>query len=143
MELLLNIQEAQEVLTVAVGGTLVIFFVISPIIGGVIARRLGRAYATTIITCSMMLVFSVTFVGLHQILPSLSQLEPQSPIIFGASLLASLTLALAVALLLRWHFTESPISLLQQQQDQLTDELPFERKRREWMARRAKSQHRE
>lgn len=143
MELLLDTQELQDVLTVAIGGTLIIFFIISPIIGGIIARRLGRAYAMTIITSSMMVVFSVTFVGLNQTLPDLTQLDARSPIIYGASLVAALSLALAVALFLRWHFTESPISLLQQQQDQLTDELPFERKRREWMARRAKSQHRD
>lgn len=135
----LGVDQEQLSRAVAIGlsGTIVIYAVISPIMGYFIARAIKQKWVFTMVTACMILTFILAGVGLSYGLPRLLPGVLTADQIAIISTAIAVGLSLSVAVYIRWYYTETDYrQLWLRELDSYEDELPFERKRREYMERR-------
>jgi len=94
MDIFVDFNEMEQMLILAVQGILIIFWVISPIGGFVMARAIHRRSTSVLILAGMLLMFNVVFVGLTHLLTTQYDIANDT-----ATLIALLT-AFSVTLLL-------------------------------------------
>jgi MFS family permease len=129
----LNPAELGENVTIAILGFFVLFFIISPIVGGIMARRIGRRWAFSMITGSMVLTFSIVFVALFFfLLPNSLDLSADQLSII--SMAVAFGAAAFVGVYARWWLgVDSGPSLLEKEFEELEVDMPFDARRREWI----------
>ncbi len=135
MERFIDVNNLSLTLTLAVQGVVILFWVVSPFVGGIMAKGVKRRPNATLIIGLSLLVFNLLFVGLTYIL----QKARGDPNLNTAISVSSLAIALAVAMVLarylNWMMKPAP-SLMDEElrylisRDQ-TSLAPFEQKRLE------------
>jgi hypothetical protein len=112
----LNTDDIGVKLAIAVNGFFVLFFLISPLLGGVIHRGVRNRWALSVGTAMALLVFNIVFLGLNYLLRGAFTREmattPQlvDPITI-TGLIAGLIAGLLVGAGLWWYFTKPPSQL--------------------------------
>lgn len=104
MDSILGMEISSSDVGLAVMGTLVLFFVISPALGYMMAREVQRRPLVIFVIGVMLLLSNVTFGALVYVLPRTLPESTSSTLIILISLGAGFLLALAVGAYLSWSF---------------------------------------
>ncbi|MCU0513853.1 MAG: hypothetical protein MUE40_14940 [Anaerolineae bacterium] len=125
----------------AIQGTLIVFFVVAPVLGWLLARGVARRANAVLAWCCAVLVVLVGSFGLNWLLRrAIPPAQLPDVAVHGLSLAAALASGLLLARYLLWLLAEPGKAPWVIEHEQLQDDelLPFERRRKLEMARRKK-----
>jgi hypothetical protein len=129
----------------ALQGTLVIFFVISPLMGKLIHHGVAKVNTQVLVVCTMLLIGNLTYMGMIYIVyPLLPQGAIHEIVWIMLSFSASCSLALLIGRYINWMLNDNlEPAVWVQEYENLTeaDMMPFDRRRKREMERRKQSRH--
>lgn len=144
MDSILGMEISSSELGLVVAGTMLLFFVISPAMGYMMARQVRRRPLVIFVIGVMLLLSNVTFGALVYLLPRTLPESTSSTVIILISLGAGFLLALAVGAYLSWTFAP-PGSAVQDERKNIAKATythgqlnSFQEKRLERLKRRSK-----
>lgn len=132
-------------LAVAVQGFFVLFFVVSPILGGIVARQVGKSSTAVMVWSIGFLVLVVVNFGLNfglRLLLPISFLSNEAIAVLSS--VSATALALLSARYAKNLFGEYDDTFARQLHQKMIEEdmLPFDKRRQEWQKRREKARKR-
>lgn len=126
-------------------GFLVVFFVVSPLMGKLVHQSIAKASSMVLIVCTMLLIGNVIYMGMvygiYRILPKGTIHQIVWAILSFAT---AFSLSILVGRYMSWMMSDNFNSAVwKQEYDDLTevDMMPFDRRRKQEMARRKHSRH--
>ena len=129
----------------AVQGTLVVFFVISPMMGKLIWHGIAKASSLVLIVCTMLLIGNLVYMGMVYIVYRwLPEGAIHEIIWIVMSFSTSISLSLLLGRYINWMMNPNFKSAIWvQEYEDLTeaDMMPFDRRRKREMERRKQSRH--
>jgi len=132
-------------IALAVQGILVIFFIISPLMGKLIHQGVAKFSSLVLIVCSMFIVGNLTYMGMvygvYRLVPD-GTIHPLLWITL--SFFVAFSLSILVGRYLNWYFSDNfNPAVWVQEYEELTDAdmMPFDRRRKREMERRKRSRH--
>lgn len=129
----------------AVQGVLVLFFVISPVMGSLIHRGVAKRSTLVLVVCTMIVIGNLVYMGMVYIV---RQTIPQSVIPDLIWIILSFCTAFSISVLigryLNWLLGDHEIpAVWVREYEELSeaDMMPFDRRRKREMERRKRSRH--
>lgn len=128
-----------------VQGVLVLFFVISPLMGKLIHQGIAKFSSLVLIVCTMFVVGNLSYMGMVYVIYRSLPPDIFNPFVWILlSFLVAFSLSLLVGRYMNWYLSDNfNRAIWTQEYDSLTDDemMPFDRRRKEEMERRRCSRH--
>lgn len=137
--------EAAQRFALALQGILVVFFVISPMMGKLLHQGVARYSSLVLVVCTMFIVGNLSYMGMVYII--YPELPPDSipPLVWiMLSFLAAMSLSVLVGRYMNWFLSDKMDNTFYvKEYDNLSeaDMMPFDRRRKREMERRKRSRH--
>jgi hypothetical protein len=126
-------------------GFLVIFFVVSPLLGKFVHQSIAKASSMVLIVCTMLLIGNVVYMGMVYGIYSILPKGAIHQIIWAIlSFATAFSLSILVGRYMSWMMSDNfNPAVWEQEYDDLTeaDMMPFDRRRKQEMTRRKHSRH--
>lgn len=131
--------------TFALQGILVMFFVVSPLMGKLIHHGVAKASSLVLVVCTMLLIGNLMYMGMVYIVYRLLPAGVIHQLIWIImSFCASVSVATLIGRYMNWMMSDNfKAAVWTQEYEDLTeaDMMPFDRRRKREMERRKQSRH--
>ena len=126
-------------------GMLILFFFISPFVGGLIHRGIAKASSLVLIVCSMLLIGNLVYMGMVYVVYRLLPVGVIHPFVWIIlSFATAYSLAVLIGRYLNWLMSDNyDPAVWVKEYEALSDAdlMPFDRRRKQEMERRKRSRH--
>lgn len=132
-------------LVLAIQGFLILFCVVSPLMGKLIHSGVAKFSSLVLIACSMFIIGNLSYMAMVYVIFPLFPANTIHPLVWIViSFFTAFSLAALTGRYMNWHFSDTfNPAIWVQEYDDLTeaDMMPFDRRRKQEMERRKRSRH--